>query len=143
MITSRPSRHWRSARDRVGKWFFHFFNLDQMTAKSRRSAEKLYEIQAGICRCLANSNRLMILDILGNREMSVTVLAGKMGISKANLSQHLAIMKDKGILNSRREGLRIFYSLANPKVRKACGIMKEVLYQRIKEDESLRKKNRR
>ena len=60
-----------------------------------------------------------------------------MGITKANLSQHLAIMRDKGILKSRREGTNIYYSLANPKVIQACDIMREVLFEHLKEKKNL------
>jgi ArsR family transcriptional regulator len=65
-----------------------------------------------------------------------------MGISKANLSQHLAKMRESGILNSRKAGLNIFYSLANPKVTQACRLMKEVLREHFKEQDQMRKKIR-
>ena len=58
---------------------------------------------------------------------SVTEIIEILGIPKANASQHLALMKLKGILNSRREGINIYYSIANPKVIQACSLMKEVL----------------
>ena len=49
-------------------------------------------------------------------------------------------MRDKGILKSRREGTNIYYSLANPKVIQACDIMREVLFEHLKERERLTKK---
>ncbi len=100
-------------------------------------SKEIYEIHASICQCLANPKRLEIIHILGSREMVVTDLAEKMGITKANLSQHLAIMRDKGILKSRREGTNIYYSLANPKVIQACDIMREVLFEHLRDRERI------
>lgn len=105
--------------------------------------KEIYEVHASICQCLANPKRLEIINTLRDKEMPVTELAEKMGITKANLSQHLAIMRDKGILKSRREGTNIYYSLANPKVIKACDIMREVLFEHLKERERLTKAVRR
>jgi len=102
--------------------------------------KEIYEIHANICQCLANPKRLEVINTLRDKEMPVTELADKMGITKANLSQHLAIMRDKGILKSRREGTNIYYSLANPKVIQACDIMREVLFEHLKERERLTKK---
>ncbi|MEK6726024.1 MAG: metalloregulator ArsR/SmtB family transcription factor [Deltaproteobacteria bacterium] len=100
-------------------------------------SKEIYEIHAGICQCLANPKRLEVINTLRDKEMPVTEMAEKMGITKANLSQHLAIMRDKGILKSRREGTNIYYSLANPKVIQACDIMREVLFEHLKEKKNL------
>ena len=105
-------------------------------------SKEIYEVHASICQCLANPKRLEIIHILDTREMPVTEMADKMGITKANLSQHLAIMRDKGILKSRREGTNIYYSLANPKVIQACDIMREVLFEHLRERERLVRRER-
>ncbi|WKZ32130.1 MAG: metalloregulator ArsR/SmtB family transcription factor [Thermodesulfobacteriota bacterium] len=99
--------------------------------------KEVFEIQAGVCQCLANPKRLEILHILRDRELSATDIAGKVGISNANASQHLAIMRTKGLLKSRREGVSIRYSLANPKVTTACDIMREVLFEHLDEKRRL------
>jgi len=102
--------------------------------------KEIYEIHASICQCLANPKRLEIINTLREDELSATEIAGKIGISNANASQHLAIMRNKGILRSRREGVSIYYSLANPKVITACDIMREVLFEYLNEKQSLTKK---
>ncbi|NTU42556.1 MAG: ArsR family transcriptional regulator [Nitrospirales bacterium] len=56
-----------------------------------------------------------------------------LGIPKANVSQHLSIMKLKGILKSRREGVNIYYRIANQKVVDACALMREVLNEIVYE----------
>lgn len=99
--------------------------------------KEVFEIQAGVCQCLANPKRLEILHILRDTELSATEIAARVGISNANASQHLSIMRTKGLLKSRREGVSIRYSLANPKVMTACDIMREVLFEHLNEKRHL------
>ena len=68
--------------------------------------------------------------------MTVSTLVKKTGISQANLSQHLAILRSKGVVQTRREGNNIYYSIANPKIIEAYDLISEVL----KESTSSRKK---
>src|SRR4030043_1341296 len=89
----------------------------------------LYKLHAGICHTLANPKRLEIIDTLRTREMSVTELANVLEISQSNLSQHLALMRQRGILTTRPEGLTVFYSLSNPKITQACDLMRQVLLE--------------
>ncbi|MEK7396815.1 MAG: metalloregulator ArsR/SmtB family transcription factor [Candidatus Poribacteria bacterium] len=91
----------------------------------------LYELHAEICKTLSNAKRLQIIDVLRHGEMPVGELALKTGIRIANVSQHLAIMNQKGILKRRREGLNIYYSIAHPKVVQAFDIMREVLLEKL------------
>lgn len=111
-------------------------------SRNDRISKEVFEVQAGICQCLANPRRLEILHILRDTELSATEIAGKAGISNANASQHLSIMRNKGLLKSRREGVSIRYSLANPKVMTACDIMREVLFEHLNEKQRLTKKAR-
>ena len=96
----------------------------------------IFEMQAEICKTLTNPKRIEILNALKNEEKTVTELVAALGVSKANVSQHLAVMRHKGILATRRVGVNIYYRVANPKVIDACTLMKEVLF----EQHSARKK---
>lgn len=98
-----------------------------------KSQKTLFELQAEVCKTLSSPKRLEILSILKDGEKSVSELVEILGVPKANVSQHLAVMRHKGILKSRREGVNIYYSLANQKVIKACTLMKEVLTEQLKE----------
>jgi len=91
--------------------------------------KSIFEMQAEICKTLTNPKRIEILNTLGTEEKTVTELVARLGASKANVSQHLAVMRHKGILTTRREGVNIFYRVANPKVIAACTLMKEVLFE--------------
>ncbi|MCK9420917.1 MAG: metalloregulator ArsR/SmtB family transcription factor [Nitrospirae bacterium] len=104
--------------------------------KTLLTDKSLYEMQAEICKTLTNPKRIEILNTLGTGEKTVTELVVAIGASKANVSQHLAVMRHKGILTSRRVGVNIYYRVSNPKVIEACTLMKEVLF----EQHSARKK---
>ena len=95
-------------------------------------------MQAEICKTLANPKRIEIIDLLSRGERSVAWLLDKTGLLKANLSQHLSIMRAKGILQARKEGLTVYYRIANPKVVKACDLMREVLLEQSKLQENNR-----
>jgi len=99
--------------------------------KTLLTDKSLYEMQAEICKTLTNPKRIEILNTLKNEEKTVTELVTALGASKANVSQHLAVMRHKGILTTRREGVNIYYRVANPKVIEACALMKEVLFEQV------------
>jgi DNA-binding transcriptional ArsR family regulator len=94
---------------------------------------KLLEMQADICHTLANPKRLQILNLLKEGELSVGSMERAMGVAKPNLSQHLGVMRQKGILLTRREGTTIYYRLALPQITEACRIMREVLLESLLE----------
>lgn len=104
--------------------------------------KEIYELHASVCQTLSNPKRLEILNTLRDKEMSVGELKNKTGLAKANLSQHLAILRQKKILIHRRDGVNIYYRIAHPKVIKACDLMREVLYEQLAEDEKLAKRLR-
>jgi len=97
--------------------------------------KELYEIHAEMCKVFSNSTRLEILNLLRDKELSVTELMRKTKLSQANISQHLSIMKSKGIVKSNRKGTSIYYRLENPKIIKAFDIIREVLVEKLNKNE--------
>lgn len=97
----------------------------------------LFELQAEVCKTLASPKRLEILNALKEGEKTVSELVEILGVPKANVSQHLAVMRHKGILDSRREGVNIRYRVSNAKVIKACTLMREVLTEQMHETSRL------
>ena len=97
--------------------------------KNALTEKAIFEMQADICKTLTNPKRIEILNALKNEEKTVTELVTALGASKANVSQHLAVMRHKGILSARRVGVNIYYRVVNPKVIDACSLMKEVLFE--------------
>ena len=94
--------------------------------------KELYKIHAEMCKVFSNSTRLEILNLLRDKELSVSELIEKIKLSQVNISQHLSIMKSKGVVLSDRKGKNIYYKLTNPKVIKAFDIIKEVLTEKLK-----------
>ncbi|MBM3713008.1 MAG: winged helix-turn-helix transcriptional regulator [Actinobacteria bacterium] len=89
--------------------------------------QNFYNLHADICKTISNPNRQAIIDTIRDGEMTVTELVNKTGISQANLSQHLAILRSKGVVNTRREGNNIYYSISNLKIIQAYDLISEVL----------------
>jgi len=102
----------------------------------------LYELQANVCLAMANPKRLQILNLLKYKEMSVSEIINITKLPKANVSQHLSILRQQGIVAYRREGTSVFYRIANPKISEACSIMREVLMESLKTKEDLSKRIR-
>ena len=96
--------------------------------------KELYKLHAEICKVFSNPTRLEILNLLRYKEMFVTELIKKSKLSQANISQHLSIMKSKGIVSSERNGKNIYYKISNPKIIKAFEIIREVLSERLEKD---------
>jgi len=93
----------------------------------------LYDLHASVCKTLASSTRLRIIEALGHSAMPAGEIARALGIQKANVSQHLAVMRSMGIVRARREGLHVFYRLTSPKIIQACQLMREVLLEQLAE----------
>ncbi|HEV2229037.1 MAG TPA: metalloregulator ArsR/SmtB family transcription factor [Steroidobacteraceae bacterium] len=77
---------------------------------------KLFAGLAEVGRALGNEHRLRILELLAQRATSVEALAERVGLSVANASQHLRVLRAAGLLTSRREGKRVLYGLSDPTV---------------------------
>ena len=97
---------------------------------------ELYVLHAEICKTLANPKRLEILNVLGKGEVSVAQLVRILRLPKANVSQHLAVLRSRGVVKARREGLNVYYRVANSKIIRACRLMRDVLVEHL--DESAR-----
>lgn len=100
---------------------------------------EVFELQADVCLALANPRRLQILSLLKDGETSVGQMLGKIEINKANMSQHLSVLKQKGLIVSRREGTAVYYRLASPRITEACSIMRDVLLETLREKERISK----
>jgi ArsR family transcriptional regulator len=99
--------------------------------KARDEQDRLYDLHAAICKTFANPSRLRIVEALGDGERTVSQLVELLGVSKSNVSQHLGLMREKGVVEHRREGGYVFYRLSNPKILQACRLMREVLLEQF------------
>jgi ArsR family transcriptional regulator len=91
------------------------------------------ERQARLCQALADTKRLRLLHALGTQERSVSELAALIGASQSNTSQHLALMRDIGLVAPRRMGTVIYYHLAYPRILEACSVVENIVRQQLLE----------
>ena len=98
---------------------------------------EILERQVRICKAFANSTRLVILDLLGSREWPVSKLQQELGVSKPNLSQHLAVLKGAGVAVTRRQGKQVYCSLAMPEVKSACQLIRNMLRAQLRNGRKL------
>ncbi|MDH5377295.1 MAG: metalloregulator ArsR/SmtB family transcription factor [Gammaproteobacteria bacterium] len=77
-------------------------------------------------KAMAHPLRLKILCTLGAQEVSVQDIVESVGTSQSNISQHLAILKDKGILAARKDANRVFYRVGDNRTLRLIGLMREV-----------------
>lgn len=85
-----------------------------------------------MCRIFTHAARLRIIDLLGKGESSVSALAAALGIGRATVSQHLAVLREQGVVRTRRSGTTVFYSIADPRIIDACRTMRSVLIDRLR-----------
>ena len=98
---------------------------------------RLVTLQAAICKTLSDPTRLMIIHELRNGEMSVGQLTDSLGLPQSNVSHHLATLRDRSVVVTRRDGVTIYYRLANPKIAMACDLVREVLEGQLAESSIL------
>ncbi|MGZ8502101.1 MAG: ArsR/SmtB family transcription factor [Candidatus Limnocylindrales bacterium] len=90
------------------------------------SAEADRERYAAIGRALADPKRLCVLESLAIGELSVSDLSSRVGCQVPNMSQHLAVLRNVGLVTSRREGNTIFYRLADHRVLEAYRLIQTI-----------------
>lgn len=94
--------------------------------------EELYVRRAAICKAFANPVRLKILDLLGEKAFPSSELRRRLGVSEANLSQHLTVLKSAGIIVTSRTGKRVYCRIAIPEVKQACSLVCDVLRAQVR-----------
>lgn len=109
--------------------------MPKKSDKKLSQTKTIYDLQAEICSALASPVRLQILDLVSEGEKTASELLEILEIPKANLSQHIAVLKDAGIIQSRKDGLFQYMSLSLPKVKEACALVRSVLLEKIAMDE--------
>ncbi len=77
-------------------------------------------------KALSHPLRLKILCTLGDREVSVQEIVDHVGTSQSNISQHLAILRDQGILNSRRDATRVYYRVEDERTLRLISLMRDI-----------------
>lgn len=103
----------------------------------RAAKDALFDALAGVAKALGNGRRAEIVDVLAQGERSVEEIAGEVGQSVANTSQHLQTLLRAGLVRTRREGTRVHYRLASPAVQSLWAAVRDVAAEHVAELESL------
>lgn len=90
---------------------------------------ELFRLQANLLKVLAQPKRLEIIHLLRDQRLNVTEIYSMLDLPQANVSQHLMVMREAGIVTAEREGKAIYYSLANPKIIEASDAIREWLLE--------------
>lgn len=97
----------------------------------------ILELHARVCKTMAHAVRLALLNALRSGERSVGDLAEAIGATQPLVSQHLGVLRNQGLLRTRRNGSEVFYSVAYPKMIQACDLLREVLFEHLRSQEEL------
>ena len=96
-----------------------------------RALRPLFEMQAEMCKALAHPIRLEILELIGERERSSFDLCELLEIPKANVSQHIKVLKDAGLVLVTPSGTTNVVALTMPGVKTACTMVRSLLEERL------------
>jgi ArsR family transcriptional regulator len=103
-------------------------NGDNMTIESTELIDKDEHIEQAsrALKAMSHPLRLKILCVLGDKEVSVQDIVEHVGTSQSNISQHLAILRDKGVLRTRKDANRVYYRVGDTRTLQLIGMMRDV-----------------
>jgi len=100
-------------------------------------AQSIFDLQAALCQAMGNSSRLRIVHALRQGPQRVGDLAHETELTSSKVSQHLAILRARGVVVAQRQGGEVLYRIANPKIARVCDLMREVLADQASERSEL------
>ena len=116
-----------------------YSNLKEKSITKANFDITLYELQAEISKTLAHPLRIAILHYLKDGERTVNDLTQTLGASQSNISQHLALLRQRQIVKTRKEGSTVYYRVASPKISQACDMVREVLIEQLSQKQEIAK----
>ncbi|MBS1857410.1 MAG: winged helix-turn-helix transcriptional regulator [Acidobacteria bacterium] len=105
-------------------------------------SQELRRFKAEIFQALAHPTRIAIVEALRGGDLSAGHLIEKLELEQSNASQHLAVLRAKQIVTSRKEGNQVFYSLRDPVLIEVLDIMKRYFYSHLSQTMSMLKEIR-
>ena len=106
----------------------------------KKETRKLYEMKAEVIQAIAHPIRLAIVDYLADGEQCVCDIAVHVEAQRSNVSRHLAVMLKAGVVDCRKDGLRVLYSLRTPCVAGFLSCVSNVLRERVRSQNELLQK---
>jgi len=109
----------------------------------RQTSVELFELHARICKAIADPRRLIIITELRSGPMTVGELALSLEISQSNTSQHLAVLRERGVVDATKVGLNVYYELSSDKVLQAIDLLREFMAEQLGQQTRLGKAARK
>jgi len=97
----------------------------------RETALEIHELHARLCKAIADPKRLLIINELRDGPLTVGELAEALEIGQSNCSQHLAILRERGVVEADRQGPHVMYSLRSQKVVDAIYLLREFMAEEL------------
>ncbi|MCP4741923.1 MAG: helix-turn-helix transcriptional regulator [Actinomycetales bacterium] len=106
----------------------------------KRDTERgIHELHARICKAIADPKRLLSINVLRDGPMTVNDIAESLELTQSNTSQHLAILRERNIVDTERDGRSVYYSLHNKKVLKAIDLLREFMADQLSDSSKLQR----
>ena len=99
----------------------------------RETSIELHELHARICKAIADPKRLLIISELREGPMTVGELSLALELGQSNTSQHLAVLRERGVVAAHKDGQNVYYSLTSKKVLKAIDLLREFMVEGLGE----------
>ncbi|MCG3180352.1 MAG: putative HTH-type transcriptional regulator [Phycisphaerae bacterium] len=99
--------------------------------------QRLYELKAQIVQAAAHPIRLAIIDFLSDGEQCVCDISEHVGAKRSNVSRHLSVMLKSGVLECRKDGLKVIYSLKTPCILKFLDCVNDVLRHQARQSQAV------
>lgn len=115
--------------------FFNIFAITNMSKLSLNSHHTVFDLHAELLAALAHPTRLEIIQLVRHQALNVTQISTMLGVRQANTSQHLALLREVGVLTSQKDGKEVYYSLRHSNFAKASDLIRAVLIEDHKDDE--------
>ncbi len=96
---------------------------------------QMFELHANLLKSLAHPRRLEIIHLLRDQELPVSDIHTMLDLPQANISQHLTVLRDAGVVITRRDGKQVFYKLSDKNIIKASDLLRKVLIEQHKDTE--------
>ncbi|MFP4002039.1 MAG: ArsR/SmtB family transcription factor [Thermoplasmata archaeon] len=110
--------------------------------EERPDDERIHDMHAELCKMLSHPTRLKILEQLNQEKKTVKEIVEAVDSSQPTVSQHLGELRKRGLVEAERDGTSMQYQIKYPKILDACDIIREVLFDRLSEDQELLNRGR-
>jgi len=95
--------------------------------------QQIFKLHSDLLKAISHPKRLEIINLLRDQELNVSEILAMLGLPQANLSQHLMVLRDAGVVQTRKDGKQVYYKLVHKNFIKAGDLVREILIKRYKD----------